>query len=234
MTTLYRYMSKEVLTDSIMSSSSLGRLQFAQDTLCMICFLEDDRLEVKDSMQLFHFTAEWNKRESTAYGPETSHLRYVTTTVMASVSHTHIHPFYRFLFLYFEPFAAFGGAVLNVITPASYLTSLAPHATYSASNYPVHVQLAGHLVLFAWIQAVLLRATASVQLWKIVLFGILLCDALHLYSDYAALGLQVFFDPSAWRKEEWLTFAMTYGPMSARALFCAGVGVGEEGKEKIS
>ena len=151
---------------------------------------------------------------------------------MASISHAHIHPLYRFLFLYFEPFAAFGGAVLNIFSPASYLASLAPHATYAPLAFPVHAQLAGHLVLFAWIQAILLRATASPRLWKIVLLGILLCDILHLYSDFAALGAETFFDPRLWRKEEWLTFTMTYGPGTARILFCLGVGVGEDGKAK--
>lgn len=151
---------------------------------------------------------------------------------MASVSHAHIHPIYRFLFLYFEPFAAFGGAVLNIFFPASYLETLAPHATFDPLEFPVYVQLAGHLVLFTWIQAVLLRATGSPQLWRTVLFGILLCDCLHLYSDFAALGADVFFDPRLWRKEEWLTFVMTYGPGAARILFCLGVGVGEEEKVK--
>ena len=150
----------------------------------------------------------------------------------APVSLAHIHPFYRFLFLYFEPFSAFGGTVLNLLTPASYLATLAPHATYDPPSFPIYAQLAGHLLLFAWVQAVLLRATGSTLHWKIVLSGILLCDALHLYSNYAALGPQVFFDPTKWRKEDWLTLVMTYVPVTARVLFCLGVGVGQEEKEK--
>ena len=153
---------------------------------------------------------------------------------MTSVSHAHIALPYRLLFLYFEPVAAFGGVILTIATPESYLRSLSPRATYTPLTYPIYAQLAGHLLLFSWLQAVLLRSTASVRLWKIVLFGILLCDLLHLYGSYVALGAGAFFDPRAWRLEDWTTLSMTYGPAIMRASFCMGVGVGDEGKEKGS
>ncbi|KAL8736878.1 MAG: hypothetical protein Q9181_002244 [Wetmoreana brouardii] len=156
---------------------------------------------------------------------------------MSAPSHAHISLPYRLLFLYFEPFAAFGGTYITLTSPSTYLLSLSPSAnatTYSSLTYPIYAQLAGHLLLFSWLQAVLLRATASVKIWKIVLFGILLCDALHLYGNYVGLGAEVFWDPRQWRKEDWVTLVMTWGPAAMRAAFCLGVGVGEERKLKGS
>ena len=147
---------------------------------------------------------------------------------MAQTHHTHIALPYRFLFLYFEPFAAFFGALINLTSPGPYLLSLSPDATYSPLTYPIYAQLAGHLLLFSWVQAVVLRSTSSIKIWKSVLLGILACDALHLYGNYVGMGADAFFDPRMWRLEDWVTLSMTYGPAAIRVAFCLGIGVGKE------
>jgi len=83
---------------------------------------------------------------------------------MESVISSHIPLPYRVLFLYFEPVAALFGTCINLVLPAPYLLSLSPRATYSHLTYPIYAQLAGHLLLFAWLQAVFLRSTASVKI----------------------------------------------------------------------
>jgi len=83
---------------------------------------------------------------------------------MEPVSHSHFPLPYRVLFLYFEPVAALFGTCINVFSPSPYLLSLSPRATYSPLTYPVYAQLAGHLLLFAWLQVVLLRSTAFVTI----------------------------------------------------------------------
>ncbi|KAL8726356.1 MAG: hypothetical protein Q9166_006763 [cf. Caloplaca sp. 2 TL-2023] len=102
---------------------------------------------------------------------------------MSSTSHTHIALPYRLAFLYIEPIAAFFGTLTTLFYPKAYLHSLSPTATYSPLSYPIYAQIAGHDLLFSWLQAVLLRSTSSVKIWKIVLFGILMCDVLHLYGS---------------------------------------------------
>lgn len=155
-----------------------------------------------------------------------------------SSSHAHIALPYRIMFLYIEPLAAFFGTYVNLTDPTSYLLSLAPSATsttYSPLTYPIYAQIAGHLLLFSWLQAVLLRSTDSLQTWKIVLFGIFMCDTLHLYGNYVGMGATAFLDPRLWRWEDWITLGMTYGPGAMRLTFCLGIGVGnEEGKLKGS
>ncbi|KAL8901077.1 MAG: hypothetical protein Q9192_000740 [Flavoplaca navasiana] len=153
---------------------------------------------------------------------------------MSRTSHVHIALPYRILFLYIEPLAALFGTYTNLFQPEPYLLSLSPNAVYSSLTYPIYAQIAGHDLLFSWLQAVLLRSTSSVKIWKIVLFGMLMCDVLHLYGSYVVLGAEGFFNPETWRWEEWITFVMTYGPGLLRAAFCLGIGVGKVPKAKNS
>ena len=135
---------------------------------------------------------------------------------------------YRFLFLYVEPVGAFFGTIVNILDPLQYLQSLSPTATASAFSpltQPIYDQLAAHLLFFSWSQAVVLRSTDDIKVWKALLFGMFLCDLLHLFASYRVLGPNVFFSPSLWRWEEWVHFIMRYGPGGLRLAFCAGVGV---------
>ena len=135
---------------------------------------------------------------------------------------------YRFLFLYLEPLGAFFGTTVNIFDPLRYLQSLSPTATasaYSPLTQPIYDQLAAHLLFFSWSQAVVLRSTDDIKVWKALLFGMFLCDILHLFASYRILGPEVFFSPRLWRWEEWVNFIMLYGPGGLRLAFCAGVGV---------
>lgn len=137
---------------------------------------------------------------------------------------------YRFLFLYFEPFAAFAGALKVLLTPVAYLQVFSPtatSATYNRLEQPIYDQVAALLLLFAWCQAVVLRVAGdNVRVWAYILFGMFLCDCVHLASQYRILGWEVFVNPTKWRMEEWINFVMLYGPGSLRLAFCAGMGLG--------
>lgn len=140
---------------------------------------------------------------------------------------------YRLHFLYIEPLGAFFGVLVNLFPPITYLKSLSPKATaatYSPLDQPIYDQLAAHLLFFAWAQAIVLRSTSDVYVWKILLFGMALCDVLHLRASFNILGAEVFSNPARWRWEEWVNFVMLYGPGGLRMAFCAGVGLGKEGK----
>ena len=142
---------------------------------------------------------------------------------------------YRLLFLYIEPIAALGGTVLCLFRPLQFLQTFSPlatAATFDPLSQPIYDQLAALLLLFAWTQAVVLRSTSDITVWKRILFGMALCDGIHLWGQYRILGPEVFFDPRLWRSEEWLNFIMLYGPGGMRLAFCAGIGLvaGKEGK----
>ena len=155
------------------------------------------------------------------------------SAVLSMADMSQIPLIYRFLFLYFEPLAAFSGTIITLTDPLTFLQSFSPLATvFDPLTTPIYDQLSAHLLRFAWSQAVVLRITNDLRIWKYVLFGMFLCDVLHLWASYRILGPEVFFNPMEWRWEEWVNFVMLYGPGSLRLAFCAGVGLPEEGAVK--
>lgn len=143
---------------------------------------------------------------------------------------------YRILLLYFEPLAALNGAVMTHFFPSRYLLTMSPSATastYSPQTQVVYDQLAATYVLFAFIEAVVLRVTSELNVWKAVVFGILICDVIHLYGSYASMGIEVFIRPWLWRAEDWVNFVMLYGPgmMRLGLLFEVGFKQTKTGKK---
>ncbi|MCJ1404355.1 hypothetical protein MMC11_007580 [Xylographa trunciseda] len=136
---------------------------------------------------------------------------------------------YRILLLYVEPIAAFNGAILAHFFPAFYLAGMSPSATISSYSSPSQVifdQLAACYFLFAFNEAVVLRSTSDLRVWKAIVLGILICDFLHLYGTWEALGA-AFWDPRLWRMEDWVNLIMLYGPGGMRVAFLMGVGLKE-------
>ena len=63
-----------------------------------------------------------------------------------------------------------------------------------------------------------------------LLFGMFLCDILNLEASYNVLGAATTFNPAMWRWKSRVNFVMLYGPGALRLAFCAGVGLGKDGK----
>ncbi|KAM0263142.1 hypothetical protein ACHAQJ_001295 [Trichoderma viride] len=134
---------------------------------------------------------------------------------------------YRALFLYFEPFAAFFGSLLLHFRPVTFLNTMSPVAKYAPDNQVIYDQLAATYILFAFNEAVILRISNDLRVWKGILTGILVCDAIHLYGSWAALGGAVFWDPRVWRPEEWANLGTLWGQAAVRGAFLAGIGLKE-------
>ncbi len=138
----------------------------------------------------------------------------------------HKIPFiYRFVFQFFEPFGALIGAMLMLFSPQPFLGALSPTLSYTASHQVVYDMLAATYVLFAFNEAVLLRLTDDLRIWRTVLIGILLCDSIHLYGSCAALGSDVFWNPLAWRWEDTVNLGSLWGQGALRVAFLCGVGL---------
>lgn len=139
---------------------------------------------------------------------------------------------YKFLILWFEPFAALNGAVMCLFTPDAYFETVSPLWTPLASSPHFQVvfdQLAATYVLFAFNEAVVLRLTSDLRVWKAVLLGIVVCDLLHIYATGKALGgLHMLVSPALWRWQDWVNLLMLYVPISMRIAFCLGVGIRSE------
>jgi hypothetical protein len=102
---------------------------------------------------------------------------------MAATKSPGIPVLYRFVFLYFEPAGALLASVLLHFHPQPFLSAMSAAAAYTANNQVVYDMLAATYILFAFNEAVLLRLTNDMTIWKTVLCGILLCDAVHLYGS---------------------------------------------------
>lgn len=151
---------------------------------------------------------------------------------------SHIAPIYRLWHLYIEPFSAFYGAVLCARSPTLYLSVMSPQANLSHYNPQIHQiildQLAATYLLFAFNQGVVLRvADGNLQLWRVMLAGMLLCDVVHVWATSKALG-DALFVPAAWRFYDWVNVVMLIIPVVLRASFLAGVGVSEGGKKGLA
>src|SRR5436190_1542401 len=92
---------------------------------------------------------------------------------------------YRFFFLFLEPLLALAGAYVAHFQPQQYLHLTSP-STFSASS-PVPLatqvvlsQLANLYFLFAVNEALVLRATADLRVWRTVLVALLVADVGHL------------------------------------------------------
>ncbi|KAL9468343.1 hypothetical protein ACSS6W_010037 [Trichoderma asperelloides] len=125
---------------------------------------------------------------------------------------------YRALFLYFEPAAALFGALLLHFRPEIFLNTMSPVAKYAADNQVIYDQLSATYTLFAFNEA-------DLRVWKALLVGILVCDAIHLYGSWAALGGAVFWDVRSWRPEDWANLGSLWGQAAVRMAFLAGVGL---------
>lgn len=144
----------------------------------------------------------------------------------------HIPLIYRIFFLYMEPVMAFNGAILCHWYPTIFLNTMSATAKYAPSNQVIYDQLAATYVLFSFNQAVLLRTSKDLKVWKTVLVGILLCDFIHLYSMWCVMGTQVFLSPQLWRSEDWVNLVLLYGPVVLRSSFLAEVGFKKSYSEK--
>ena len=107
--------------------------------------------------------------------------------------------FYRLVFLWLEPCFALAGSFMAAVLPTLYLHTMAPHASYDSRYQVVLDQVAALYLLFAFNEAVVLRITSELKVWKAILAGIIICDIVHIYGTACALGSATFLDPLSWR-----------------------------------
>ncbi|KAL7626182.1 hypothetical protein AAE478_002952 [Parahypoxylon ruwenzoriense] len=147
---------------------------------------------------------------------------------------------YRVFFLVIEPTLALAGAFYAHFRQAEYLAMTAHEHVVSAAPPPqgatsvVLSQLANMYLLFALNEALVLRATGDLHVWRTVLFAFLVADLGHLYS-LSSLGpesLWVYWDATRWNAMDWGNVPVVYLGATMRIAFLAGVGMGKPAKDK--
>jgi hypothetical protein len=147
--------------------------------------------------------------------------------------------FYTAFFLVIEPVAALVGAFFAHFRQLDYLQMThAASAPANVSTIPLSTsvvlsQLANLYLLFTINEALVLRSTSNLRVWKTVLFGLLVADFGHLYS-IKELGHQVYWNVLKWNAMDWGNVAFVYAGATMRMMFLAGVGLNTESGRKAA
>ncbi|KAI3336628.1 hypothetical protein HD806DRAFT_12445 [Xylariaceae sp. AK1471] len=135
---------------------------------------------------------------------------------------------YRVFFLIVEPISALVGAFYAHFRQDAYLSMT--HADSASSPIPlgtsiVMSQLANLYLLFALNEALVLRCTGDITVWKMVLFVLLVADVGHLYS-VSGHGSWIYWDFAQWNAIDWGNVPFVYLGASMRIAFLSGIGLG--------
>ncbi|KAH8205779.1 hypothetical protein TruAng_000055 [Truncatella angustata] len=135
---------------------------------------------------------------------------------------------YRLFFLVIEPISALVGAFYAHFRQLDYLALT--HASTVPTTTPIGTsiimsQLANLYLLFALNEALVLRSTGDLKVWKTVLFVLLVADFGHLYS-VSAVGSRVYWDVTSWNAIDWGNVPFVYLGASMRIAFLSGIGLG--------
>lgn len=144
---------------------------------------------------------------------------------------------YRLFFLYIEPISALVGAFYAHFRQDDYLllthaaSAPAPGAIPTGTSI-VLSQLANLYMLFTLNEALVLRSTSDLRVWKTVLFGLLVADLGHLWT-VRQLGLDIYlpWNFARWNAIDWGNIPFVYLGASMRAAFISGVGLNGGGEK---
>jgi hypothetical protein len=155
---------------------------------------------------------------------------------MARLHDAQVASLYKYFFLIIEPVSALTGAYYSFYQPQVYLDLT--HANSSPKNgIPISIQivlaqLANLYFLFAINEALVLRSTTDLKVWRAVLFCLLIADFGHLYS-VKAVGWDVYWNMFGWNAIDWGNVFFVYVGASMRLSFLLGFGVAPPGQQAV-
>ena len=141
---------------------------------------------------------------------------------------------HKYFFLYIEPLSALVGAYYAFFQPQTYLELTHGNSSLiyeiPVSTQIVLAQLANLYLLFALNEALVLRATTDLTVWRVVLLGLLIADIGHLYSVNAK-GWSVYYNLIAWNAIDWGNVGFVYAGAAMRLSFLLGYGIRTSGQQ---
>lgn len=162
--------------------------------------------------------------------------RSTTSAVAGSAT---IPLLYRLFFLYIEPFSTAVGAYYAALDQKAYMHLTLPSlaggylgTTVSTRESIVLYQLANLYMVFALNEALVLRATNDIRVWKVFLLGLLIADFGHVASVHP-VGWEVYYRFWEWNSMYWGNLGFVYVGATFRTCFLLGLGLGgKSGKVK--
>ena len=137
---------------------------------------------------------------------------------------------YILFFHWIEPVATLVGAYYAWLMPTEYLKLTHAASAPGPLGLPVSTNVAlrqlGNLyVAFAINEALVLRATSDMKVWRALLLGLLIADFGHLYSCLP-LGSNSYYDLAHWNAMSYGNYLFVYCGAATRICFLLGVGMG--------
>ncbi|KJZ74917.1 hypothetical protein HIM_05648 [Hirsutella minnesotensis 3608] len=159
--------------------------------------------------------------------PQRLHLDLQADTMAPQAVGFRLPVVYRAFFLLIEPISAAVGAYYSHFRQQEYLELL--HAASAPSNVSTTTsvalsQLANMYLFFALNEALVLRSTWDLRVWRTVLTVLLIADIGHLYS-MKGLGSAVFYDVTSWNISHCANILWVYAGATLRLCFIAGIGL---------
>jgi hypothetical protein len=136
---------------------------------------------------------------------------------------------YQAFFLWIEPVATLFGAFYAWFKPETYLQMTDAGSAPGILGLPIatHIvlrQLGNLYLAFALSEALVLRSTTDLKVWRAFLFVLLVADFGHLYTCLP-LGIDIYYKPQAWNAIDWGCLGFVYFGATIRACFLSGVGL---------
>ncbi|KAF2477067.1 uncharacterized protein BDR25DRAFT_276766 [Lindgomyces ingoldianus] len=126
---------------------------------------------------------------------------------------TPIPALYRLVFLYIEPLSTLVGAIHAHFQQSLYLALThppsAPGQSVPVSTSIVLTQLANLYFLLCFNEALVLRATQDLKVWRTFILGLLVADLGHLYS-VRLVGGWVYYRFWHWNAIDWGNVGFVY------------------------
>lgn len=141
---------------------------------------------------------------------------------------------YRLIILTIEPVCAVMGSIMVIRDPAKYAGITTRHSlTFTPDTAFLYTGLGGSWLYFAFIEAVVLRLTDDLFLWRVLCFGMLFSDFLFIHSMAQAVGgWQVYSKLAEWTAEDWVCMAATAPMVLSRIFIVLGIGLRHDTKSR--
>lgn len=148
---------------------------------------------------------------------------------LRATNEAEVSPIYRLFFLYIEPVSALLGAYFSFFDQPTYLFLTHALSAPKQDSIPISTQiilsqLSNLYLLFAINEALVLRSTKDLRVWKALLFGLLVADVGHLWS-LKVLGWEMYWRAGDWNAIDWGNVGFVYVGALMRSSFLLGLGV---------
>ena len=155
---------------------------------------------------------------------------------MSVPTHGVMRSVYNYFFLYIEPISTIFGAYYSSLQQQTYLdlthAASSPQSGIPISTQIVLLQLSNLYLCFAINEALVLRASSDLRVWRTLIICLLIADFGHLYSVNAA-GWHIYWNVLRWNAIDWGNVAFVYAGITIRICFLSGLGVGSSSRPTV-